>query len=312
MTQIQIEYYIKTCEMKNIAQAADALYVSRSAVSRAISDLEREFHAELLTRSQNGVVPTAAGQIVYEMARNFSGSYQSVVKRIQEMEEDSFYHRIRVGITPTNGSQVYRSYLREYILQNPDKELIMTEYCASDCMEMLSQGSLDVAFVPSSENFKPGQDALFRAIPLYQNRIVFWVHKDSPLAKRKSLEIHDILDCPLGYLQAPMPMEKMLASCFEAYGKQPRLVARTSSVSMLRQMVIDGQACAIVADDMFMPNPQMVAVPLRFFRNTTNYLMLNQTIPVTDAVRHFVAAMEEKRYDNSDDVQKEAAHFGSI
>ena len=42
MTQIQVEYFMKTYETRNIAVAADALFISRSAISRAIADLERE------------------------------------------------------------------------------------------------------------------------------------------------------------------------------------------------------------------------------------------------------------------------------
>ena len=292
MTQIQIEYYIKTCEMGNIAQAADTLFVSRSAVSRAISDLEREFQAELLTRSKNGVVPTAAGRIVLEMAKNVSGSYQGVMNRIRELQEDAIYRRVRVGVTPTNNLSVYQRFLRKFIQENPRVELILTEACASGCLEQLSQGLIDVIFAPSGVIRERPDEEFFDILPLYRNRIVLWVRKDSPLAGRDSLEIHDILDCPLGYLQAPMPMEKSLESCFEAYGKQPRLTVRTSSASLLRQMVIDGRTCALVPDDMFEPGPELTAVPMRFFRSCTNYLMWNRNFYPGGAVDRFVDYMK--------------------
>ena len=149
MTQIQMEYFIKTCEFGNIAQAADALFVSRSAVSRAISDLEKEFQAELLTRSKNGVTPTNAGQIVLEMAKNVSSSYQGVVRRIRELEDWRLFHQVRVGITPTNNLQVYQNYLRQYALDSPGVKLVLTEECASRCLELLSLGQVDVTFILS-------------------------------------------------------------------------------------------------------------------------------------------------------------------
>lgn len=293
MTQIQIEYYVKTCELGNIAQAADALFVSRSAVSRAISDLEREFQTELLTRSKNGVVPTKAGWIVLEMFKNVSSSYQGVMSRIQELREEALYRRIRVAVTPTNGYQIYRGYLRKYVLDNPGKELLLTEACAADCQELLMQGKVDAAFVPSGI-VKDGPEGDFtQAVPLYQNQIVCWMRKDSPLAQHASLEIHDILDCPLGYLSAPMPMEKALDSCFEAYGKRPRITVRTTSRELLRQMVIDGQITAMMPDDMFDPSPELVMIPMRFFRPCANYLMWNRNIPPDGAVEHFIAYMRE-------------------
>lgn len=291
MTQIQMEYFIKTCELGNIAQAADALFVSRSAVSRAISDLEKEFRAELLTRSKNGVVPTDAGRILLEMAKNFSTSYQGVMNRIRALEEAALFHRIRVGITPTNSLHVYRNYLRQYALENPNVELVLTEACASRCLEMLSQGQVDVTFVPSGIIREQPNTTFFQTLPLYRNRIVLWVRKDSSLAGKESLEIHDILDCPLGYLNAPMPMEKSLESCFEAYGKQPRVTIRTTSVPLLRQMVLDGQICALIPDDMFEPNPELAAVPMRFFRSCTNYLLWDRSCAACGAAAQFVAHM---------------------
>ena len=291
MTQIQIEYYIKTCEVGNIAQAADALFVSRSAVSRAISDLEREFQAELLVRSKNGVTPTLAGCIVYEMVRNFSGSYREVMRRVQELQDATISRQVKVGVTPTNSMQIYRSYLREYFRDNPQKELILTEAAASSCLEQLSQGTIDVAFVPKNSSEKA---PFFSALPLYQNRLVLWVRRDSSFAQKSSLEIHDILDCPLGYLLAPMPQEKLLKSCFESYGKQPVITVRTSSVPLLRQLVIDGQACAIVTDDMFEPGPELTAVPLNFFKSSTNYIMWNKNIPLRSAVKDFIESISEK------------------
>lgn len=293
MTQIQMEYFIKTCEVGNIAQAADLLFVSRSAVSRAISDLEKEFQAELLTRSKNGVTPTNAGQIVLEMAKNVSSNYQGVMRRIRELEDWALFHRIRVGVTPTNNLQVYQNYLRQYTLDTPGVKLVLTEACASKCLELLSLGQVDVIFVPSGVIQEQPNMEFFQALPLYRNRIVLWVRKDSPLAGKKNLEIHDILDCPLGYLNAPMPLEKPLESCFEAYSKQPRVTVRTTSVPLLRQMVLDGQACALIPDDLFEPDPNLVAVPMRFFRNCTNYLIWSRSTPSGSAAAHFVARMEK-------------------
>ena len=293
MTQIQMEYFIKTCELGNIAQAADVLFVSRSAVSRAISDLEKEFQAELLVRSKNGVEPTDAGRIVLDMAKNVSNSYQGVMRRIRALEDWSLFYQIRVSVTPTNSLRIYQNYLRQYAQDNPGVKLVITEACASKCLDMLSQGQVDVAFVPSSIiQAQPSTD-FFQAFPLYRNRIVLWVRKDSPLAGKESLEIHDILDCTLGCLDAPVPLEKTLESCFEAYGKKQWVTVRTTSVSLLRQMVLDGQTCALLPDDMFEPSPELAAVPMHFFQSCTNFMIWNCGIPADGATAHFISYMEK-------------------
>ena len=66
MTEKQGLYYKYCYEAGNIAAAAEKLYVSRSVVSRMLSDLEEEFDAVFFTRGKRGIVPTEAGKIMYK------------------------------------------------------------------------------------------------------------------------------------------------------------------------------------------------------------------------------------------------------
>ena len=54
MTLKQIEYFQMVCEKGNISAAAQALYISRSVVSRTISDIEEAFGVPVFIRSGNG------------------------------------------------------------------------------------------------------------------------------------------------------------------------------------------------------------------------------------------------------------------
>ena len=66
MTEKQGLYYKYCYEAGNIAAAAEKLYVSRSVVSRMLSDLEEEFDTVFFTRGKRGIVPTEAGKIMYD------------------------------------------------------------------------------------------------------------------------------------------------------------------------------------------------------------------------------------------------------
>lgn len=292
MTQIQVEYFMKTYETRNIAVAADALFISRSAISRAIADLEREYQTELFIRSKTGVTPTPAGSMVYEMFRNVTGCFSRINTQIQELKTGTLNRRIRVGITPSNGLRLYEQFFRSFLKKYPDTELVLVEDARDRCSDMLSQGEIDIAVMPAGEASAKVNEDFFSSIPLYRNRIVFWTSIDSPLADREDLDIFDILDCPLGYLMAPMPLEDILENCFSAYGKKPHVTIRTSSAELLREMVIDGRACAIVPDDMFEPSDRMRAIRLHFFKESTQYVVWNHTIPCSDAVKRFLDHVE--------------------
>ena len=56
------EVFLKTVELGNITRAADVLGYTQPAVSRVITDLEREWGIPLLIRSRGGVKLTTEGQ----------------------------------------------------------------------------------------------------------------------------------------------------------------------------------------------------------------------------------------------------------
>ena len=61
-------YFCKVVETHSMNSAAEELYITQPALSRAIKSLESELHVELFKRSNRGVVPTEAGERLYRYA----------------------------------------------------------------------------------------------------------------------------------------------------------------------------------------------------------------------------------------------------
>ncbi len=67
----QLRYLVTVAEHNNVTAAAQALYVSQSAISSAIAQLEAMFEANLIIRHQSkGVSLTPAGRNLVAAARN--------------------------------------------------------------------------------------------------------------------------------------------------------------------------------------------------------------------------------------------------
>lgn len=67
MTLTQMTYFEAVCQYKNVTKAAEALFVSRSAVSRAMKELETEWNVVLFKRSRTGVELTEDGDQIRRM-----------------------------------------------------------------------------------------------------------------------------------------------------------------------------------------------------------------------------------------------------
>ena len=64
----QLRYFIAVAEHSSFVQAAQNLYITQPALSRAIAKLEEELGASLVERTTRSIRLTAAGQELYRRA----------------------------------------------------------------------------------------------------------------------------------------------------------------------------------------------------------------------------------------------------
>ncbi|WP_252898093.1 LysR family transcriptional regulator [Lysinibacillus sphaericus] len=69
MSLVKYEILTKVAEVASFTKAADALGLTQSAVSHAVSSLEKEFGFALIHRSRAGVTLTSEGQTMLRAMR---------------------------------------------------------------------------------------------------------------------------------------------------------------------------------------------------------------------------------------------------
>ena len=95
-----IEYFVETVKYENFTKAANSLYVSQPALSKAIQNLEIELNVILIDRNAKEFKLTAEGEKVYAYGKE-------VLDFFREKTEDLFadLHKknreLKLGITPT-------------------------------------------------------------------------------------------------------------------------------------------------------------------------------------------------------------------
>ncbi len=61
--------FCQTARLGSVSRAAEALFVSQPAITLQLQALERELGEKLFERSGRRLVPTRAGEVLYELAR---------------------------------------------------------------------------------------------------------------------------------------------------------------------------------------------------------------------------------------------------
>jgi DNA-binding transcriptional LysR family regulator len=114
----QLRYVVATAEHRTMTDAARSLYIAQPALSRAIRDLERELGMTLFARSGRGVVVTAQGRRVVELARQALGAVSEIEGLAGQSQLGG--RELRIASTPTLESGLAKLLLPAYTAEHED------------------------------------------------------------------------------------------------------------------------------------------------------------------------------------------------
>lgn len=139
----QLRYFQKLCEEQHFGRAAEACFVSQSAFSNAIQELEANLDAQLVDRTNRNVTITAKGQDVATQARLVLRDVESLVD-IARGDPAPLTGELRLGVIPTIAPFVLPAALPKLRREYPELELLLIEDQTQRIYERLMQGELDV------------------------------------------------------------------------------------------------------------------------------------------------------------------------
>ena len=95
----RLEHFLSVIEHGSLGEAARALGITQSGLTKSIQTLEDEFGTVLLTRHSRGVEPTAPGRVLAEHAQLIRAQVRSTRDSVEAMKTETA-ETIAVGIVP--------------------------------------------------------------------------------------------------------------------------------------------------------------------------------------------------------------------
>lgn len=134
----------------SITNAAQKLYISQPAVSKAISRLEASFPGPLLNRSSRGITLTPDGEILY---RQLDAAFRAI-RQGEELilqNEALGVGQLSIGVSATLCKYVLLPYLERFIRKNPHVQLSISCQSTYETLSALEDGRLDIGLVGKPE-----------------------------------------------------------------------------------------------------------------------------------------------------------------
>lgn len=119
-----IRAFLLVVEQKSITGAARRLNLSKSVVSKRISDLERELSTQLLVRSTRNVLPTDAGLMFYDTALESMRRLDAVAETISE-QANGLCGELRITAPVSLTQRWLGKVIADFAAANPNLHLVL-------------------------------------------------------------------------------------------------------------------------------------------------------------------------------------------
>lgn len=145
----KLDYYrifYETARFASFSTAAQHLYISQSAISQCIHQLETDLNVKLFSRSRRGVSLTKEGSLLFqkiETAMLAIEQGETLLERLRHLESGEL--TIAAGDTIT--SHFLLPYLEKFHAYYPQIRIEMANSYSSHMLQFVKDGKADLAFV---------------------------------------------------------------------------------------------------------------------------------------------------------------------
>lgn len=145
----KLDYYkifYETARHSSFSKAAKYLYISQSAISQCIHQLEEDLKTPLFVRSRRGVTLTKEGNLLFQKVENAIQSIEqgeTLLARLHHLDSGSL--TIAAGDTIT--TQYLLPYLERFHATYPNIKIEMANSYSHHMIETVKEGKAELAFI---------------------------------------------------------------------------------------------------------------------------------------------------------------------
>lgn len=227
----QLECFVTAADAGTMTAAASRLYVSQSAISLAVGQLERSLGTQLFIREKaRGLRLTAAGARLLPEARSLLAHAEDV-RTAGEEAGAGLRGSLTVGCFRTAAPFVLPELLETFAIEQPEVALDFIEGPSDELADALLEGRCEIALL-YDQSLRPGiATEVVRTMRPYA-----LMSPEHPLARRASVAVAEIAPHPMIMLDVP-PSKDYYNDLFRLAGVEANVRHHASSYELVRALV---------------------------------------------------------------------------
>ncbi|WP_039042229.1 LysR family transcriptional regulator [Sporosarcina sp. ZBG7A] len=239
----QLNHLLFAVHYGSVTRAAEALFVTQSALSQSISRLEEELGVQLLVRTKKGVAATPDSHFFLEKSRLVVDALEEMRREAARLDENS---KMRIGTVKGLHLNFLMPAFLSFKASFPHLSFEYEEAGSISIRNSVIKQNIDIGIaVLYAETLIPHEEICF--MPIKRVNFFVLVGKDSLLARKPTISFEDISNESLVVYDGEF-MNWFMEDLFKRNGNM-NVLMRTNNVDTIRETISGGHAIAIETEN---------------------------------------------------------------
>lgn len=239
----QIKYFIEVAKREHMTEAAEALHVAQSAISRQIVNLEKELGVDLFIREGRAIRLTPIGAMFLEHMDKAMNVIEDGVQAVEEYI-DPQKGTINVGFPASLASYIMPTAIYYFRKKYPDVHFALHQNTYQGLIDDVIRGDINIAVLGPS----PQKQEKINSTILFTENIVALLPSNHALARKSSLRLIELQNeafvlFPDGYILRDVIME----GCKQR-GFRPNVAFEGEDLDMIKGLVSAGLGITLIPE----------------------------------------------------------------
>jgi DNA-binding transcriptional LysR family regulator len=235
-----LKIFVDLIQTESFSRAATRNYLTQSAVSQRIRQLESDLGQQLVVRGRGRMKPTEAGRIFYDASKEILDRFAQArdeLNRIRHVVSGT----LRLATVPSVGLHVLPPFLKTFLREYPSVDLQLEYRRNNEVYEGLLDLSFDLGIVAY-----PNRQAQIAQVSFREDRLVLICPPDHELAKGTAVQLKKLDGQPFIAFETSTPTGRLIDRAFRNAGVDVRTVHRFDNIETIKRAVEIGAGVSIV------------------------------------------------------------------
>ncbi|MCE5332993.1 MAG: LysR family transcriptional regulator [Desulfobacteraceae bacterium] len=226
--------FCKVIELQSFTKAAEAVLLTQPTVSEHIRALEESLGEKLIDRLGREILPTPAGKVLYQYAREIIGLRDKAVQALERFK-GNLSGTLHIGASTIPGTYILPRLIGSFKARYPSIQITLRIASSGEVVQKILDGGVEFGMIGAKWDEK--RIILEEA---YSDELVLIVYPGHPWEGRESVSLEELAEIPFVLRERTSGTRIVMSRALEAAGLQAsrlNIVAEMGSTEAVRQSV---------------------------------------------------------------------------